>query len=536
MGIMLLDEPFYAPAKANALDPLFAEYQLKREKIAEIAELFAPSEMTRVVDYFIEGNKGPDGSRYGVMSAERMFKEEGAVAALNATYWQRALALTDVYQSMPQARRTEWDTMIRDQKTPDFERETVAHTMQDLLASRSRFFAERVDGIFRNLSGEHVTNSPMAFGKRMIIAHLVDRFGSTNSDRVGYINDLRAVIAKFMGRDEPRWNSSNRIVERARRERRGEWVSLDGGALRLRAYKCGTAHLEVHQDLAWRLNAVLSHLYPDAIPASARTRPAHKPRDVALLQRPLPFAVIEVLADLKPAHRKLQADGWRDRYAPIPKTLHLPHYRLDKGVLEEVKRVLISLGGVADANSADWHFDYEPSEILAEIVCSGCVPDQKAHQFYPTPSTIAERVRELAGIQPGWRVLEPSAGRGDLVEGLPLEVVQCVEVSDLHAAILRAKGYAVDCADFLAWSERHRQTFEAVLMNPPFSEGRWQAHLTAAANCVKPGGRLVAVVPASARGKPILPESWAWSWTETIGNEFDGTSVSVVILSAEAPK
>src|SRR5690606_19819628 len=138
-----------------------------------------------------------------------------ALCALNSDFWEEALALTDVYDAMPQTRRTEWNDQLTARKEPrgkkraetehelqDFTEEVVRATLQDLLAARSRFFAERVDGIFRNLSREHVTNCPQGFSKRMILSSVLS-YGSPDWTKCGYINDLRCVIAKFMGRDNP---------------------------------------------------------------------------------------------------------------------------------------------------------------------------------------------------------------------------------------------------------------------------------------------------------------------------------------------
>ncbi|MGA9618169.1 MAG: DUF4942 domain-containing protein, partial [Serratia proteamaculans] len=112
------------------------------------------------IPYFLRGNQ--DGERY-IRPVSDIFKLEGAIANLNAAYWQQALSLTDVYEYMPQKRRDEWDDQIREMKTPEFEEETVRPTIMSLLNSRQKFFGERVDGIFRTLSGEHVTNRPEGF-------------------------------------------------------------------------------------------------------------------------------------------------------------------------------------------------------------------------------------------------------------------------------------------------------------------------------------------------------------------------------------
>lgn len=70
-------------------------------------------------------------------------------------------------------------------------------------------------------------------------------------------------------------------------------------------------------------------------------------------------------------------------------------------------------------------------------------------------------------------------------------------------------------------------------MNPPFAGGRAQMHVEAAARLLSPGGRLVAVLPASMRGKDLLP-GFDHHWSSVFENEFAGTSVAVVILVVDA--
>ena len=542
---------FFAPATTDMVDALVGEYQFARKRIAQVAE-FAAGEMCRsVIGYFLDGNATEDRGRTSMRSsADQLFQDSGAVAALNATYWQKALDLTDVYNAMPQDRRNEWNAQIRNPQgvkkhrgkdsewetppLPDFEEETVRATLQGLLASRAKFLAERVDGIFRALSGEHVTNSPAAFGKRMIIGHLISSYGTTNHDRVGYINDLRCVIAKFMGRDKPRWNSTSTVVERARRERRGEWVTLDGGALRMRAYLKGTAHLEVHPDMAWRLNSILAHLYPLAIPPEFRAKPKKQPKDFVMMGRPLPFQVIEQLEGLETAYNFVEntgPDAWRDKFrrVEIRNAMQSKNRRLS----EEAERVLAYIGGVKtqnDRNGFYFAFDYNPREAIAEIICTGCLPDQKAHQYYPTPANVAEAAIELAQIGPQHACLEPSAGTGGLADLMPKDRTLCVEISALHCKVLEAKGFDVQCGDFIKMEASIG--YDRIVMNPPFNSGRWQLHVEHAASLLSKGGRLVAILPASAKNKDVLP-GFSCEWSSVFANEFAGTSVDVVILVAE---
>lgn len=514
---------FFAPMSADLIDSLVGEYSAMRGRVEALAAAVGQEQFAGALHYFIEGNQS---SRERWYNIDKLFCLKGAIAKLNATYWNKALQLTDVLDAMPQQRRDEWFEQINSNTAPDFEESTVRATLGDLLASRSKFFAERVDGIFRALSHEHVTNCPQGFGKRMILANVHSNFYSSSS-QCGHINDLRAVIAKFMGRDEPKWNSTRSVVEIARR-RSGEWHNLDGGAIRIRVYKVGTAHLEVHPDMAWRLNAVLASLHPTAIPAEFRTKPkrARKVKDFELFDRPLPFAVVDVLAGMRPADRAGCAG-----LASTPHALCFDYSADNKAAKDQAAQVLRAIGGVERyQNAYRWfEFDYAPKEVINQIVCSGCIPDQKSHQFYPTPANVAAVAVELAQIGPDDECLEPSAGTGGLADLLPKERTLCVEISDLHCKVLAAKGHNVVQADFLKWAAPGK--VDRIVMNPPFSEGRWQAHLEHAAGMLATDGRLVAILPASAKGKDVLP-GWSLEWSQVFDNEFAGTSVSVVILVA----
>lgn len=427
---------------------------------------------------------------------------------------------------MPQVRRDEWYNAIRDMETPDFTEETVVNTMQELLNSREKFLAERVDGIFRALSGEHVTNAPSGFGKRMIL-YVVSSYGTSHTTNCGHIDDLRKIIARFMGRDEPGYGLTYAAV-RAGMAQTGEWLTIDGGAMRIRCYQKGTAHLEVHPDMAWRLNAILASLYPLAIPPEFRSKPKRKPKDIELMQKPLPFAVVGALAGAKEAIEKVTV-GYRETWKTIRNSRALP-YNQDKFVEAEAERVYAAIGGVKTKLGAAhyyWQFDYDPTRVLGEIIASGCVPDHKSHQYYPTPSELAEIAVSHADLRDGMTSLEPSAGQGGIADYMHVGKTVCVEVSDLHCKILQEKGHRWIAGDFLAIDIQDR--FDRIVMNPPFSSGRWQAHVERAAGMLADGGVLVAIVPSSATGKFAMP-GYSIEWLGVYDDRFSGTSVSVAMM------
>ena len=528
----ILEQEFFAPASTDMVNTVIGRYRGERGKIEHVCQFLHGDGLASVVHYFMDGNRDSRDRFTG--SVEKLFSRDGAIAALNAHYWQHIMQMTDVLDCMPAKRREEWFEHIQKMTTPEFEEETVRATLGEMLALRGKFLAERVDGIFQALSRTHVTNQPEGFGKRMILTGVTNDWGAYARSQTGHINDLRSVIAKFMQRDEPDWNASNRLVEIARAYHRGEWLDVDGGALRLRCYKNGNAHLEVHPDMAWKLNQVLALLYPTAIPSQFRTAPKRKvKKEYTLMERPLPFVVLQMLHSMKPVRTSaIRRHG--DDLPPVTRnrnSLEFYYGQKDKYIMAEVEKVLTAIGGTrhATANVFWYEFDYDPDPVIKSIVVSGCVPDHKSHQYYPTPRGLAARVVELADIGDADTCLEPSAGTGALADLLPKGRTTCIEVSPLHAQVLAQKGHTVKEVDFLTYEG---QSFDRIVMNPPFSQGRWRSHVEHAASLLSPGGKLAAVIPASAHGK-FHVEGLNVVYDGPYNNQFSGTSTSVTIMVGE---
>ncbi len=535
----IITDAFFAPAETDLIDGLLGHYRHMRTKLTDISATVRGGGNSEAVAHFLNGNLH-NSRGYHVPPVGQLFDLPGAVASLNAEFWQKALSLTDVYEYMPNERRNEWNDQIREMKAPDFEENAVRATLSELLFSRQKFFSERVDGIFRSLSRSHVTNRPEGFSKRMIIECMFDQWGMCNYERTGYVDDLRKVIAKFMGRDATSLNTTNKILGIAR-ERAGEWVNIDGGALRVKAFQKGTIHLEIHPDMSWRLNDILAFLHPAAIPASYREKPRTKQKAFDLRADLLPFSVLSELGGLE-QERTEPVRGYRSTEPRQPVTTNpynrrFSGYDPDKAAREQAENVLISLGGVKMfKNAFSWfEFDYDPTAAIQDVLISGALPEVKSHQFYPKPAILAEMLLDEVDIQEGESCLEPSAGMGGLANLMPKAQTTCVEVSALRCRVLEAKGHNVIEADFLEWAPVTDQRFDVVVMNPPYSEGRAVAHLNAAAGLVKDGGRLAAILPAGSDRKDLLP-GWDCSWSGVHQGMFTGTGVSVVRLVAYKPE
>jgi hypothetical protein len=426
MHAIALQDPFFAPVEPRVVANLMEAYQVERANIERIEDLLR-STARAALGYYLDNYCREGRVRPNV---DAVFEKAGAIAALNADFWQRALDLTQVLDLMPQARRETWQEAIRKLKTPDFSLETVVPTIEDLLASRGKYFAERIAGIFFGLSGNHSTNKPVGFGRRLILADVFYYHGSPNTSKAGYINDLRAVVARFMGNEEHRWNVTFNDLDRLR-ARPGVWHVLDGGALRLKVFKCGTAHLEIHPLMVDRLNGVLASIYPRAIPATQRTAPKRPAKAYALLVRPLPFSVLHVLRDMRNDRQAASGTRWAFSYESMTR---------DPRAFTESVEVLAAIGGVREGRY-DIVFAYDVRSVIDQIILSGSIPEQRSHQYYPTPESIADRVIDAAEIGDESRCLEPSAGQGALADRMPTDRTLCVEISELHCRVLRAKGH-----------------------------------------------------------------------------------------------
>lgn len=141
------------------------------------------------------------------------------------------------------------------------------------------------------------------------------------------------------------------------------------------------------------------------------------------------------------------------------------------------------------------------------------------NDFFPTPATFADDVAELADIKPGMKVLEPSAGNGELATaaqrmGADVDTVELA--SDLRE-ILKEKGFNVLGDDFLNF--KSAPDYDRILMNPPFSNDQDIDHIAHAFNMLKPGGRLVAITSAMAGDRANGKNRRFREWLESLDAE-----------------
>jgi Domain of unknown function (DUF4942)/Methyltransferase small domain len=177
--------------------------------------------------------------------------------------------------------------------------------------------------------------------------------------------------------------------------------------------------------------------------------------------------------------------------------------------------------------------------------------------FFRSPPNIVSWILRTAEIELDMFVLEPSAGDAAIVKELVSRlnrksVLTAIELDDERADItIREMGlpfnrerptWSVICRDFLQVPPDPK--YDRVVMNPPFSKGQDIRHVWHAFKFLRPGGRLVAVMPASVKAGSTRKERQTFQdWLISVGARIEdlpadsfkvsGTGVNTVLVTID---
>lgn len=97
------------------------------------------------------------------------------------------------------------------------------------------------------------------------------------------------------------------------------------------------------------------------------------------------------------------------------------------------------------------------------------------------------------------RILEPSAGQGHIAEAfqkhMPNLQIDVVELRDVLQRSLQNRGFNLVHDDIMSYSPG--PVYDRVVMNPPYGKGRSVIHTLQCFQMLKPGGKLISVIPRS---------------------------------------
>jgi hypothetical protein len=139
--------------------------------------------------------------------------------------------------------------------------------------------------------------------------------------------------------------------------------------------------------------------------------------------------------------------------------------------------------------------------------------------FFPTPRSLVQRILDEAGVSSGMEFLEPEAGKGDIARAAHARGanVSCCEISSALREILANHHLQLIGYDFLELQPDPR--FDAIGMNPPFSNMADIDHVRHAYRFLKQGARLVAIMSEGPFFRSDRRATEFRDWLDSVGGD-----------------
>lgn len=157
-------------------------------------------------------------------------------------------------------------------------------------------------------------------------------------------------------------------------------------------------------------------------------------------------------------------------------------------------------GKVADQRGSNTISEFEKAKsyYYAQQKNSKSRDQREGVDYFATPEPVGLKMVEWAGIKPGDKVLEPSAGHGAIARFFPerTEVTMVEPSLNLSQRAALANGGArIVNQRFEDFNRTNK--YDAIVMNPPYGMGGKTAyeHLEKATQHLREGGRIVALLP-----------------------------------------
>ena len=165
----------------------------------------------------------------------------------------------------------------------------------------------------------------------------------------------------------------------------------------------------------------------------------------------------------------------------------------------QVKNVIQKAGGKYSKNG--FEFNKDAKTIKNRLVSGEKLNDKKKFQFFETPQKLVLKLIEKANLKPSHKVLEPSAGNGAIFDHFLDNGIQnvAIELNPDCIKTLRDKypNEAIREDNFLNVKAKSFESFDRIVMNPPFTKNQDVDHIKHAYDFLKNGGRLVSVAGLS---------------------------------------
>lgn len=227
----------------------------------------------------------------------------------------------------------------------------------------------------------------------------------------------------------------------------------------------------------------------------------------------------------------------------------LPGEALDRKIYLEVKQSLELIGGKwKSGKTQGFVFDRDPSELISQITDGQGATAKKDFQFFATPPELCDDLVKRANINSQSIVLEPSAGRGAIIDSIHRHIpglfLDYCELMEINQVFLNDKACINKvCDDFLKITGTQKYTH--VIANPPFSKNQDIDHIKKMWEVLKPGGRIATIASTSWRTGSQRKQVAFREWLEEVGAVVEdveagafkesGTNIPTVIITIDKP-
>ena len=183
--------------------------------------------------------------------------------------------------------------------------------------------------------------------------------------------------------------------------------------------------------------------------------------------------------------------------------------KLDRNVYLQIKKIMEANGGKWKGGRISgfvFGSGAASAETVYESLCSGNIENRKKmFQYYPTPGDIADRMVEKLNIREdnvkAGKVLEPSAGRGALIQAVHMKfpdiVIDAYEINpDCYQSLEQCRNVFIHKSDFLESPDD--EYYDYIIANPPFAKNADIRHFCKMYSVLKPGGTMCCIVSSHA--------------------------------------
>jgi len=201
-------------------------------------------------------------------------EREASLLEVDRIAWEGLVTRTGVVAVMDTRSRESWAKALREGSFPPFEAAHIEATLHTLATSVPDFFGRSIEDVFRSLSWDYQTNSPCKFGKRIILAHVLDsRFNRAHPyvehQSMSRLDDL--VRAFRMIEKLPPLEHRHECYAVIAPQIRDGVRKIETEYFSLRWFYKGTAHVTFKRpDLVDEMNKIIAKRHPNVLPPRER--------------------------------------------------------------------------------------------------------------------------------------------------------------------------------------------------------------------------------------------------------------------------